>query len=88
MTELELVQLKLYKRYLRLSMERDLYTIPQAAFRLGISRNTFEKDFVETGIIKLKLFDGRKCVAKSEIETAVDMMPTMVHKNSLRRKGA
>ena len=69
-------------------MERDLYTIPQAAFRLGISRNTFEKDFVETGIIKLKLFDGRKCVAKSEIETAVDMMPTMVHKNSLRRKGA
>ena len=88
MTELELVQLKLYKRYLRLSMERDLYTIPQAAFRLGISRNTFEKDFVETGIIKLKLFDGRKRVAKSEIETAVDMMPAMVHKNSLRRKGA
>jgi len=88
MTELELVQLKLYKRYLRLSMERDLYTIPQAAFRLGISRNAFEKDFVETGIIKLKLFDGRKRVAKSEIETAVDMMPTMVHKNSLRRKGA
>ena len=88
MTELELVQLKLYKRYLRLSMGRDLYTIPQAAFRLGISRNTFEKDFVETGIIKLKLFDGRKRVAKSEIETAVDMMPAMVHKNSLRRKGA
>jgi len=80
MTELEQAQLKLYKQYLRLSMERDLYTIPQAAFRMGISPNVFEERFVMSGIIILKFEDGKKLVPKSELQKAIDKMQNIVHK--------
>lgn len=79
MTELEKHQLKEYKKYLRLSSERDLYTIPQAAFRLGIGRNEFESSYVRTGKIMLRIRDGKKLVAKSEIEKAIDEMQRVVH---------
>ena len=85
MTELETKILKETKKYLRLSMERDLYTIPQAAFRLGCSRNEFEEKYVKTGMIRLKVVGGRLLVARSEIVYAIDQLKNIIHKNSLRR---
>lgn len=76
---------KLYKKYLRLSMQRDLYTIPQAAFRLNCSRNVFMERYVESGFIKLVLLDGKMMVPAKEITQAIDQMQSIVHKNSLRR---
>lgn len=66
-------------------MERDLYTIPQAAFRLGCSRNEFEEKYVNTGLIKLKLVEGKRLVARSELIYAIDQLKNIIHKNSLRR---
>ena len=83
MTELEKTQLKEYKKYLRLSSERELYTIPQAAFRLGISRNEFERTYVTTGVIVLRLREGKKFVASSEIKKAVDMMQTIISSQTI-----
>lgn len=56
------------KHYLRLSSQRDVYTVPQAAFRLNCSRNEFETLFVQTGKIKLLIRNNKKYVARDEIE--------------------
>lgn len=75
---------KLYNKFLKLSMQRELYTIPQAAFRLNCSRNTFKQRYVDTGLIKLVLDNGRLMVPAKEISYAIDQMQSVVHKNSLR----
>lgn len=85
MSELEQIQFKEYKKFLRLSSERDLYTIPQAAFRMNVSRSVFEKKFVNTGMLKLKIDGGKKMVPKSELIYAIDRMQTIVHRNTLRQ---
>lgn len=85
MSELELLKFKEYKKYLRLSMERELYTIPQAAFRLNVSRNEFKERYLEAGLIRLKVVGGRLLVPASEIKYCIDQMQNVVHKNSLRR---
>lgn len=77
-------ELKLYKKFLRLSSQRDLYTISQAAFRLNCSVNDFNNRFVETGLIKLVIVNGRMMVPAKEINYAIENMQTVVHKNSLR----
>lgn len=56
------------KHYLRLSSERDVYSIPQASFRLNCSRNEFESLFVDTGKIKLLIRNNQKFVTREEIE--------------------
>jgi len=84
MTELEQLQLKEYKKYLRLSSERDLYTIPQAAFRLNCSRNNFKSKYVETGKIKLVFDDGKLMVPATELPYAISELPKVVYTNSLR----
>lgn len=81
-------QLKLLKKFLRLSSQRDLYTIPQAAFRLNCSVNDFKNRFVEPGAIKLVIVNSRKMVPASEIKCAIDQMQTVVHRNSLRAVGS
>jgi len=79
-------ELKLYNKFLRLSMQRDLYTIPQAAFRIGCSRNVFNSKYVETGKIKL-VVDGRKLmVPATELIYAIGEMQRVVHTNSLRKQ--
>lgn len=57
-----------YKHYLRLSSARDVYSIPQASFRLNCDRHTFENEFVKTGKIKIMIRGGQKFVSASEIE--------------------
>lgn len=77
---------KLYKKFLRLSSQRDLYTIPQAAFRLNCSVNDFKERFVETGLIKLVIVNSRMMVPAKEISYAIEKLPAVVHKASLRRQ--
>lgn len=77
-------ELKLLKKFLRLSSQRDLYTIPQAAFRLNCSVNEFNKRFVETGAIKLVIENGKSMIPASEINYAIEKMQTIIHKSSLR----
>jgi len=67
-------------------MQRDLYTIPQAAFRLNCSRNVFNSKYVETGKIKLVVDDGKLMVPATELLYAISEMPRVVHKNSLRKQ--
>jgi len=78
-------QQKLYNKFLRLSMQRDLYTIPQAAFRLNCSRNLFTRKYVESGKIKLVVDEGKLMVPATELLYAISELPKVVHKNSLRR---
>ena len=85
MSELEIQQLKEYKKSLRLSMQRDLYTIPQAAFRLNCSVNTFKQRYVETGLIKMVLENGKLLVPAKEISYAIEQLQTVVHKNTIKR---
>lgn len=56
------------KHYLRLSSQRDVYSIPQASFRLNCDRHEFEALFVDTGKIKLLIRGGKKFVTRDEIE--------------------
>lgn len=83
MTDLEKAQLSLMRKFLRLSSERDLYTIEQAAFRLNVSRNEFKGTFVDTGTIRLKLVGSRLFVPKCEINFAIDQMQSIVHKKAI-----
>jgi len=59
------------RHFLRLSAPRELYTIPQASFRLNCSRNEFENLFVRTGKIKIVIYNGKKMVPHSEIDSYV-----------------
>lgn len=68
------------KHYLRLSSQRDVYTVPQAAFRLNISRNDFEREFVATGKIKLLIRNNQKFVAATEIEQYLKQEPRFLPK--------
>lgn len=80
------VEQKLFNKFLRLSMQRDLYTIPQAAFRMGISRNQFESTYVKTGMIMLRLRGAEKLVPRTELEKAIEMMPLIVSKDIIKYK--
>ena len=57
MTEFEIAVIEMmkkeYRHFLRLSMERDIYTKPQAAFRLGCSENVVEAEYLATGKVKM-----------------------------------
>lgn len=74
------------KHYLRLSSQRDVYTIPQASFRLNCSRNEFESLFVDTGKIKLLIRDGKKYVTKEEIDNYLNHEPkfSSIQKSKLK----
>ena len=87
LSQIEQLQLKEYKKYLRLSSERDLYTIPQAAFRLGISRNEFERAYVKSGLIMLRLRGSEKLVPRTELEKAIEMMQKIVSSYGLSAVG-
>lgn len=56
------------KHFLRLSSQRDAYTIPQAAFRLNCDRHDFKFLFIDTGKIKIELRNGKELIPRSEIE--------------------
>ena len=73
--ELNKTVMRQLKHNLRLSSRRDVYSIPQAAFRLNCSRNEFESLFVETGKIKLLIRDGKKFVTSQEIENYLEHEP-------------
>ena len=70
--ELNKTVLQQSMHYLRLSSQRDVYSIPQAAFRLNCSRNEFESLFVDTGKIKLLIRNGKRLVNRSEIENYLE----------------
>jgi hypothetical protein len=63
------MQKKELRKFLRLSSERDLYNYNQAAFRLNISRNRIEAEFIKTGLIKEVLIRGEYWIPKSEIDS-------------------
>jgi len=63
------MQQHIYKKYLRLSMARDRYTLAQAAFRLNTSRNTIWTEFIQTGLVKGYVDSkGRKWVLGERIK--------------------
>ncbi|MBK8609108.1 MAG: hypothetical protein IPL84_03975 [Chitinophagaceae bacterium] len=63
------------KHFLRLSSQRDMYSIPQASFRLNVDRHLFESEFVDTGKIKIMIRGGKRFVAASEIEQFIECEP-------------
>jgi len=79
-------QRKETKKFLRLSSERDLYNFSQAAFRLNISRNTFENEFIQTGLLKKILLRGEWWIAKSDIDTMIENQGRYVPK-SIKNNG-
>lgn len=66
------------KHYLRLSSVREVYTIPQASFRMNCDRHQFEQLFVDTGKIKLHIRDGKKYVLQCEIDKYLNNEPQYV----------
>ena len=80
------MQKKEFKKFLRLSSERDLYNYTQAAFRLNVSRNTFEDQFIKTGLLKAVLIRGEYWIAKSEIDNMLEFSKKFVHKDSIKNR--
>lgn len=70
------------RKFLRLSCERDLYTIPQAAFRLNISRNEFNEVYVKSGKIKLVIINGAVKVPKEQIDQFIASEKKYIHKDA------
>lgn len=62
------------RHLLRLSAPRELYTIPQASFRMNCSRNEFENLYLRTGKIKIIIYKGKKMVPHIEIEKYVESL--------------
>lgn len=77
-----LLTFRLYKKFLRLSSERDLYTVGQAAFRLNISRNEFISEFVNTGKVNVLFRNGRQFVTAQSIKQYI-AENQLVHKIKL-----
>lgn len=63
--------LRLHKKYLRLSASRELYTIGQAAFRLNISRNEFQSEFIDKGKVNVLFRNGRQFVTGESIKNYI-----------------
>ncbi len=70
---------KLQKKFLRLSAERELYTVEQAAFRLNISRNQLSKELIEQGKLTVLFRNGRQFIIGSSIKE-------YLHSNQLIKK--
>jgi len=66
------IQKKEFRKFPRLSSERDLYTFPQAAFRLNISRNRLKEEFLNKGLLRMVNFRGQWWIAKSEIDRMIE----------------
>lgn len=73
MNEIKLQQIfvKRVNHFMRLSCERELYTVAQASFRLNISRNDLKKEFIDTGKLKVTFRDGRMFVTDQSIKEFV-----------------
>jgi len=78
------MQYKEVKKFLRLSSERDIYTYTQASFRLNVSRNTFEAEFIRSGLLKVTKIRGKCWIAKKEIEALIESNNRYVHEDSLK----
>jgi len=88
LTAFEREQLKIYqkelKSILRLTVVRDIYSYNQAAFKLNISRNTFEAEFIRTGLLKVTKLREKNWIARTEIEKLIEENNHYVHKDSLK----
>jgi hypothetical protein len=84
----EVNQLKVYReelrKTLRLTAVRELYTYNQAAFALNSSRNTFESEFIKTGLLKVTKLRGKNWIARTEIEKLIEEQNRFVHEDSLK----
>ncbi|HAV56587.1 MAG TPA: hypothetical protein DCX45_03495 [Acinetobacter junii] len=72
----------LYKKFLRLSAERELYTVSQAAFRLNISRNEIQKELIEKGKLTVLFRNGRQFVVGASIKEFI-ASEQVVHRSKL-----
>ena len=79
------MQTKEVRKFLRLSSERDLYTYNQAAYRLNTSRNTFEAEFVKSGLLKITKIREKCWISKIDIDALIESNNHYVHKDSLNR---
>jgi hypothetical protein len=66
--------IQLVKHYSRLSCERDLYTISQAAFRMNMSPERFEKEILVPGLVSYTLDNFKMMIPKTEIDNAIASM--------------
>jgi hypothetical protein len=81
--ELNRTVLQQSKHFQRLSSPRDVYSIPQASFRLNVDRHQFEELFVKTGEIMLVIIKGKKFVPHSEIESYLNRLPRYTVRKTL-----
>jgi len=79
------VHKKELKKFLRLSSERDLYNYTQAAFRLNISRNIFETEFIKSGLLVFIEIRGSRWIAKKDIDVFIESQDRFVHRDSIKR---
>ena len=78
------MQKKEYRKFLRLSSERDIYNFSQAAFRLGISRHELDTQLIDTGLLKKLLFRNKWWITKAEIEKFIENGEYYFSKKSLK----
>lgn len=73
MNEIKLQQIfvKRVNHFMRLSCERELYTVAQASFRLNISRNEIQLEYINTGKLKVIFRKGRMFVTDQSIKEFV-----------------
>lgn len=71
------------RHYMRLSCERDIYTINQACFRLNVSRQKFYSVYVNTGKINPLIISGQIMIAKQDIESCISNETRYTKRNLL-----
>ena len=81
MTDTEKIIVKTLKKW----AERDLYSIEQAAHRLGVSRARIKPDLIATGLLGVVIINGKMKVPKCEIESFVKSNTKYVSSDRLLR---
>jgi predicted site-specific integrase-resolvase len=76
------MQRKEIKKFLRLSSERDLYNLQQAAFRLNVSRNRLQEEYLDKGFLKMVHFRGQYWIPKSEIDRMIEMSEKFIEEKA------
>lgn len=70
--EIILTVRKEVRHYMRLSVERELYTLSQACFRLNCSRKKFYQLYVDTGKIFPLIIAGSVFISNQDIKNCIE----------------
>lgn len=80
----EIIQ-KEVRHYMRLSVERELYTLNQACFRLNCSRKKFYELYVNTGKIFPLIINGQVFITNQSIKNCLEQEQKFISRKAVNK---